>query len=136
MGTVYAEITVKNEFDVECARVGHIKENEVRSVTLNAVVDTGATTLVISEEVFRQLGLAVVRPRTINTAGGGTMQGKITSSVHIYCENRFASTYAVVLPAGQTLLGVVPLELMDLMVDPVHQKLVGVNGDEPQLMAM
>jgi hypothetical protein len=28
------------------------------------------------------------------------------------------------------LLGAIPLEDMDLMVDPVNQRLVGVHGDE------
>jgi hypothetical protein len=38
---------------------------------------------------------------------------------------------AVVLPnATEVLLGAIPLEGMDLMVDPVAEKLVGRHGDE------
>jgi len=56
---------------------------------------------------------------------------------------------AVVLPEGKPLLGVIPLEFMDLMVepqpnpkgegsplDPVNRELVGVHGDHAVLMAM
>jgi len=136
MGNVFADITVTNEADIARFQDGHIAESEIRSVTLTAVVDTGATTLVIDEETFRKLGLTMVEPRMINLAGGGKIQGKITNAVNIYWKNRLATTHAVVLPGGKTLLGVVPLELMDLMVDPVNHELVGVNGDEAELMAM
>jgi clan AA aspartic protease len=136
MGNVFAEITVKNVDDMGLARAGHIIENNVRSVTLNAVVDTGATTLVINEEIFNQLGLSVVEIRDINLAGGGRMECKVTDPVHIQWKDRFAVVNAVVLPEGKPLLGVIPLEFMDLMVDPVNRELVGVHGDRAVLMAM
>jgi predicted aspartyl protease len=59
MGNVYAEITVTNTGDMTRARDGVIAEKDIRSVTLNALVETGATTLVINEEVSRQLGLLI-----------------------------------------------------------------------------
>jgi len=34
MGNVFAEITVKYTFDIECARAGQITADDVRSVTL------------------------------------------------------------------------------------------------------
>jgi len=136
MGNVFAEITVKNAGDITLAHAGHIAENDVRTVTLTAVVDTGATTLVINEDTFKQLGLNVVQTRYVNVAGGGRVLCKVTTPVDIYWKNRYASVSAVVLPEGKTLLGVIPLEFMDLIVDPVRQELVGANGDEALLMAM
>jgi clan AA aspartic protease len=136
MGNVYAEITVKNAVDSALARKGQITEKEVRTVTLEAVVDTGATTLVINEEIFKQLGVSVMETRSINVAGGGKVLCKVTDPVHIYWKDRFASVNAVVMPEGKPLLGVIPLEFMDLIVDPIRQELVGANGDEALLMAM
>jgi len=136
MGNVFAEITVKNVKDMGLAQEGHITENNVRSVTLNAVVDTGATTLVINEEIFNQLGLSVVETRNINLAGGGRMGCKVTDPVHIQWKDRFAVVNAIVLPEGKPLLGVIPLEFMDLMIDPVNRELVGVHGDQVVFMAM
>jgi len=136
MGNVFAEITVKNAEDVAFLNAGQITENNVRTVILNAIVDTGATTLIINEEIFKQLGLSVVEPRTINVAGGGKVPCKVTSPVNIHWKNRFATVNAVVMPQNKPLLGVIPLEFMDLMVDPVHQELVGVHGDEAVLMAL
>ena len=136
MGNVYAEITVRNAGDITLARAGQIAENDVHAVTLTAIVDTGATTLVINEDIFKQLGLTVLETRNINVAGGGKVLCKVTDPVHIYWKNRFASVNAVVMPEGKPLLGVIPLEFMDLIVDPIRQELVGANGDEALLMAM
>jgi clan AA aspartic protease len=136
MGNVFAEITVKNVMDMGLAQAGYITENNVHSVTLTAIVDTGATTLVINEEIFNKLGLSVVKTRNINLAGGGKTEGKVTDAVHIQWKDRFAVVNAVVLPGGKPLLGVIPLEFMDLMVDPVNRELVGVHGDHVELMAM
>jgi clan AA aspartic protease len=136
MGNVFAEITVKNVKDISLAQAGYIIENNIRSVSFTAVVDTGATTLVIDEKIFNQLGLSVVETRDINLAGGGRMECKVTDPVHIQWKDRFAVVNAVVLPGGKPLLGVIPLEFMDLMVDPVNRELVGVHGDHAVLMAM
>jgi hypothetical protein len=43
----------------------------------------------------------------------------------------------LVIPnATEVLLGAIPLEDMDLMVDPVGQKLVGRHGDRPESLIM
>jgi len=137
MGTVYAEITVKNAEDLAFVNAGQMAENNVRAVTLTAVVDTGATTLVINEDIFNQLGLSTVGPpRIINIAGGGKIECKVAGPVRIHWKDRFATVDAVVMPEGKPLLGVIPLEFMDLIVDPTKQELVGANGDEAFLMAM
>lgn len=136
MGNVYAEITVKNSADIARFHAGEITENNVRTVTFTAIVDTGATTLVINEQLFKQLGVSVIDTRNINVAGGGKVLCKVTDPVHIYWKDRFAAVSAVVMPEGKPLLGVIPLEFMDLMVDPVNRELVGVHGDETILMAM
>jgi clan AA aspartic protease len=136
MGNVYAEITVKNAGDIVKAKDGIIAEKDIRSVTMTAIVDTGATTLVINEEIFNQLGISEVEKREINLADGGRIECKVTDPVHIYWKDRFAAVSAVVLPDGKPLLGVIPLEFMDLMVDPVNRELVGVHGDHAVLMAM
>jgi clan AA aspartic protease len=129
MGAVFAEITLKNGSDITLAQNGHIAGQNVRSVTVNALVDTGAITLVINEDVRQKLGLAIEGSRTASLAGGGKMDCKITEPVRIYWKDRDAACQAVVLPDGEVLLGVIPLEFMDLIVDPVSEQLVGAHGD-------
>jgi clan AA aspartic protease len=129
MGEVFAEITVKNGSDLVLAQKGHMDEQNVRSVTIKALVDTGAVTLVINEDICQQLGLSIEEERSAALAGGGKIDCKITEPVRIYWKDRNATCQAVVLPEGEILLGVIPLEFMDLIIDPLAEQLVGAHGD-------
>jgi hypothetical protein len=42
MGTAFAEVTLKNGSDLVRLQDGNITDKDVRSITVNAVVDTGA----------------------------------------------------------------------------------------------
>ena len=129
MGNVFAEITLKNGSDLVRFKDGVIPEENIRSLAVKAVVDTGAVTLVINEDICQKLGLAIEGTRTASLAGGIKVDCKITEPVRIYWKDRNATCQAVVLPGGEVLLGVIPLEFMDLIVDPVREELVGAHGD-------
>jgi clan AA aspartic protease len=131
MGLVYEKITLKNAGDVIMARRGVINEPEIRQAAITAMVDTGAGTLVINEAVRQQLGLDVVGERSATLANETREICKITEPVEVHWNNRSASVRAVVVSGnGDILLGAIPLEDMDLMVDPTQQRLVGAHGDE------
>ena len=130
MGDVLAEITLKNGGDLVRARDGHITEQNIRSVTVSALVDTGARTLVINENIRKKLGLTIVDEFSAILAEGTKPSCIVTEPVQIYWNGRSSSVQAWVLPNEEdVLLGVIPLEEMDLMVDPANRKLVGVHGD-------
>ena len=136
MGQVFAEITVTNHSDMIRAKGGQLPEKEIRSVTIKALVDTGATTLIINDEICNQLGLETIRTKTANLAGGGKGLCKETEAVQIQWKDRFVTINAIAFPEGKPLLGVIPLEYMDLMINPVTQELTGVHGDQQIFMAM
>jgi len=137
MGTTYAEITIKNSYDAGKAREGLIEESDVRSVTVQAVVDTGAMSLVINEELQQKLGLKVMRIRSALVANGQRVTCKETEPVEISWKDRGSSLNAVVIPGAKSvLLGAIPLEDMDLMVNPVTQELVGAHGDTVECFAL
>ena len=130
MGTTYAEITLKNSFDESKAREGLIKEEEIRSVIVEAIVDTGAMTLVINEELCQKLGLAITKERYAMVANGERVKCQETEPVDIQWKDRGATVGAYVIPgAKKVLLGAIPLEYMDLIVNPVTRELVGAHGD-------
>ena len=132
MGTFREEITLENILDRGFAKHGYIKETEVRTLKVDAMPDTGAWTLVINEELRQKLGLEIKEMRNSTLADGKTSSYAITESVNIYWKNRFTALPAVVVPgAKEVLLGALPLEAMDLIVDPVRQQLAGAHGDEP-----
>jgi clan AA aspartic protease len=131
MGEVRTEITLVNLADQSVADGGYIPRDQVRRLTVNAVVDTGAWTLVINEETREKLGLRVEEISETTVAGGGTVPGGITEYVEVRWKDRKTSCQAVVLPGEEeVLLGAYPLEGMDLMVHPKKQEVTGAHGDK------
>jgi clan AA aspartic protease len=131
MGEIIERITLVNTGDESDVRRGRIKETEMRRAKLRALVDTGATNLVISEKTRQKLGLEVRETGEVTLGHGKREPCAYTEWVTVYWKNRRAVCEAIVLPhAKETLLGVIPLEQMDLVVDPIEQKLAGKHGDE------
>jgi len=137
MGMTYAEITLKNIFDEKKVSDGILKPENVRTAAVTALVDTGAMHLVITEELRQKLGLAIKGEKTAKIANGGRVTSHITEAVEIHWKNRDTIAPALVIPgADQVLLGAIPLEGMDLMVNPCTQELVGAHGEEIEFLAV
>lgn len=137
MGSVHAEIILKNVRDVEFASGGIIKEEDIRSLKVNALVDTGAMSLCITDEIREKLGLKIMESRPVRIANGERIICKIASAVDIYWKNRFTTVRPYVIPGAEIiLLGVIPLEDLDLIVNPISKELVGAHGDDWMGMAM
>jgi clan AA aspartic protease len=135
MGMIQTEVTLRNATDESKAREGLIGEQDIRSITVTAVVDTGAASLVISEEQREKLGLRIVEERSIKLADGRRTACKLTEAVEVHWKDRHWPCAAVVIPNAETvLLGAIPLEGMDLMINPKTQELVGVHGDTVEYM--
>jgi clan AA aspartic protease len=131
MGEVRTEITLVNIEDQGVANRGYIPQEEVRRLTVNAVVDTGAWTLIINEETRDKLGLRVEEDREATLAGDLKVPSRITEYVEIRWKDRKASCQAVVLPGEkEILLGAYPLEGLDLMIHPKTQEVTGAHGDK------
>jgi len=130
MGLVHAEITLKNANDVTNARYGIIKELGIRQTVVNAVVDTGAMTLIINEQLRQQLGLGIVGAKVATLANNVKETVQIAEPVDVHWKNRSMTCRPWVVGAGRVLLGAIPLENMDLIVDPARQELVGAHGEE------
>jgi predicted aspartyl protease len=131
MGDVKATITLVNGKDLYRASDGLIKETEIRELTVNALVDTGTWRLVLGEKTCERLGLEIVQESTATLAGGIQTPCKITEPVIIRWNDRFSTGNAMVLPGkDEILLGVIPLEDMDLLVNPVEGCLEGIHGEQ------
>jgi clan AA aspartic protease len=132
---VTATLTLLNTGDVGKALDGLIQETEVRQTTVTAIADTGSTFLVINEALRAQLGLQIKRSGSIGLAGGKRSVCAYTEPVTIRWQDRETECRAAVLPDGkEILLGVIPLEGMDLMVNPSARCLQGAHGDEMVFM--
>jgi clan AA aspartic protease len=129
------EITLANPHDATNVRHGIIKETEARRFTVKALVDTCAWTLVINEATRAKLGLDINGSMGATLADGSTSTYDQTEGVDIQWKDRITTQPALVVPnADAVLLGALPLEALDLMADPVNERLVGVHGDKAVYM--
>jgi hypothetical protein len=109
-----------------------MREEDVRSVTVTAVADSGALRLVMPEGLRRELGLAIERQICTSLADETKKMCGLTEEVRIRWRDRETGCQAWVVPDDCTvLLGAIPMEGMDIMVDPARQRLIGVHGDQP-----
>ena len=98
-------------------------------MTIKAIVDTGAWTIVINEETRDKLGLLDSGIGEATLADGKEGEYPMAGPLEIWWENRRFTCDALVLPdAPDILLGAIPLEGMDLTINP-KRGLVGVHGD-------
>ena len=131
MGFVYADITLTNAVDEANALRGIIDESNIRQTTLTAMVDTGAGNLVINEEIRELLGLEIKATRQAELADGSLKKYTLTEPISVQWKNRTTICQAMVLPnTSEVLLGAIPLEGMDLIVNPLSQELVGAHGED------
>ena len=112
MRSVYADFTLSNLFT-------H------KSIPIRALVDTGAMEVYVTETVARELGFDVeeVSLKRVILADGSVRHVPTIAPVRTHFGDRSCLVDVVVL-GDECLVGVVPLELMALMVDPVRQRVV------------
>ena len=129
MSIVYTEITLRNEADTVCVKRGFIKEHEIREMTVQAIVDTGAWTIVINEDTRDKLGLDDKGYGEATLTDGQKEEFPMAGPVEVWWKNRRFTCDALVIPeAPDVLLGALVLEGMDLTINPLRE-LVGVHGD-------
>jgi clan AA aspartic protease len=136
MGTVYAELTLRNLEDVILAKQGFLKPKNIRSTTVTAIVDTGAYSLMIDEQTMQKLGLEKTGEQRIRIANGERVLCPVTTPVEINWKDRQSVMRVTVVPGlPHVLLGLLPLEEMDLIVHPNRHELAGAHGDAIEYMA-
>lgn len=126
MGKVVVPAKIENLKDLFNADEGIIPSDQIRSVeVLDALVDTGATMLAMPRSLIAGLGLKRVRTRTARTTNG-VFQFGIYESVRLTVRGRDCAIEVAELPEDcPVLIGQAPLELLDWVVDPNGQKLIG-----------
>lgn len=120
MGLIHADLSLRNPRDPGLAPL------EVR-----ALVDTGSLHLCVPEHVALQLRLEAVSEREVTIADGGKRLCPYVGPLEVHFDGRACFTGALVL-GDEVLLGAVPMEDMDLVVDPARQR-VTVNPESPNI---
>lgn len=136
MGLIYAEIELINGDDLAMLRRNITGEDEVKRMKVSALVDTGSLNLAINENIQEQLQLPVVDTRKAQLANGSIIECDVVAPVEVRFKNRSTTCRAMVLPGNaEPLLGAIPLEDMDVLIDAQRQELI-VNPDHPYFAQM
>ena len=131
MSTFSETITLTNVRDAGNAEEGLIPPAKVRTVTVNACVDTGSWFLVLNEKTRAALGLKISGADTATLADGTLKEYPITEPVEFRWKDRRKSMNALLIPdADEVLFGALCMEALDLIADPVDECLKGRHGDK------
>ena len=126
MGRVLVEATLESLKDLWALEQGLITPDQVRRIIVpDALVDTGATMLSLPTRMIRQLGLSKSWTRQVTTSKG-TSDADVYSSVKLTIKGRECPMDVLEVPDDvPVLIGQIPLEYMDFVVDPQSRTLIG-----------
>jgi clan AA aspartic protease len=120
MGHIFTDIDLSNP-----------RRSDLEPMKVNALVDTGSGWLCIPEHVQVQLGLEQRETREVTIADGSQRVVPYVGPVQITFGNRSCFVGALVF-GNQTLLGAIPMEDMDLVINPLRRS-VTVNPENPNI---
>lgn len=113
MGKVIEEIKITNLFE------------PLNSIEIEAVIDTGATMVVLPQNMVDELGLRKIREAKVRYGNNKTETKSIYGVVTIEIKGRTGNFDVLVEAEGsQPLIGQVVLEVLDLVVDPRTRTLI------------
>ena len=134
MGEIHADVTLENPGDRDHFRRGCGRESDIRRSTIDAVVDTGAVTLVLPQDVVERLGLEQRGTAFVSCADERREERPLAGPVTVRIGNRSMSTDCVVgPPLSEPLIGQIVLEALDLIADCTNRTLTPRYPDYPLL---
>ncbi len=123
MGEIRVAVKLTNATDEENVRNGLIDYKAVRTVTLEAVVETGAVRSVLPIHIVEKLGLGIRGHRAARYADDRTESVAVTAPLVFECMDRDTVEEALVL-GTEILIGQTVLEKLDLLADYAGRRLV------------
>jgi predicted aspartyl protease len=126
IGRVTVRAMIENSGDLYMAEKGALAADQVRRIEVDdALVDTGATNLSMPKKLIQQLGLIPFRSRVARTSAG-TTTFQVYGGVRLTVQGRDCHLDVVELPDDcPVLIGQIPLESLDFVVDMSAHRLIG-----------
>ena len=131
MGKVTVKLKLTNLFDLG-AQHRKLSTAKPREVEVEALVDTGASRLYLKPSVIRALGLEQVDTVISQTSNGPATRG-VYEPVRLELQGRYGNFDVVgVTESVPNLVGQIPLEYLDFVVDSKNCKLIAnpQHGDK------
>ncbi|KAM3093385.1 hypothetical protein ACKFKG_19610 [Phormidesmis sp. 146-35] len=133
---VQADIELMWGADLALVHEGYRSESQIRRCNVSAIVDRRTTMLAIPEFVKEQLDLRKVRDVEAELAGGSIAVVEVVGPIEVRFQNRRTLVEALVIPdSTKVLLGAIPMEGLDVLIDPKRERLI-VNPESPKVARM
>ncbi len=125
VGRFSVELEVANSDDLALVRRGLLQPDQVRRETIQGMVDSGATKLVLPEAVVKRLGLPLGEKVKVRYADGRRVQRREAKGAYVKLLGR-DDTFSAIVERGRdtALIGAMVLEGLDLLVDCQTQQVV------------
>jgi clan AA aspartic protease len=107
------------------------RKPELEPVEVEALADTEAVHLCIPSHIQIQLELEEIDKKEVTLADGSRKAVPYVGPIELRFKNRVGFTGALVM-GDQVLLGVIPMEDMDLVVNPKTRS-IDVNPESPNI---
>jgi clan AA aspartic protease len=120
MGLIYTNIILSNPV-----------LSDLHPIETKCLVDTGSTYLVIPQHIATQLDLKTLENREATSADGSSHRVPYAGPIKVAFDNRSCYVGAIIM-GDEVLLGAVPMEDMDLIIQPKLLKLT-VNPESPNI---
>lgn len=126
MGRVLTEATIDNLEDLWAVKRGLLSPDQVRRVVVpDALVDTGATLLSLPTHMIQTLGLGKRYSKRV-TSSIGLGESAVYEAVRLTIQGRDCTMDVMEVPNEvPVLIGQLPLEHLDLVVDLRSRSLIG-----------
>ncbi len=124
MGRTLVDVEIENYDDMVLRDAGSAPVTEVRKETVRALVDTGSALLCLHKSSIDNLGLHFARTAKVRT-GNGMAERAIYRAAQITILGRQYLGEVMEVPDDvPTLVGYIPLENLDLAVDPKSNQII------------
>jgi predicted aspartyl protease len=126
MGRVPTEATIENLEDLWTAQRGQLAPEKVRRIVVaEALVDSGATLLSVPTRLIKELGLRKTASKHV-TSSIGVGEADMFDAVRLTIQGRTCTMDVMEVPdTVPVLIGQLPLEHLDFVVDMRSRKLIG-----------
>ena len=127
-------VILRNHEDETLANRGFLKPEEVRQLTLDMIVDTGAFHVSLPQALVDQLGLPLIRDDLATMADNRKVPVKVHNDLTVIIGDRSSIVKCLAKPSSPNLLGVLVLEDINYIIDPRNECIIPNPNAEPGMV--
>ena len=124
MARTFVEVQVENYDDIVLRDLAASPDREVRRQEVRALVDTGCALLCLHKSTIEKLGLRMARSAPVRTANGPVVRGIYEAARITILGRQYLAEVMEVSDDVPDLVGYIPLENLDLVVDPTTDQVI------------